>query len=334
MDLFDKFKTAALVAALTIGINPAWAVATTFTTSGASPWIEQNDTDFGPTMILKENFAGALQTADGRPGVVAFDLLGTLSSYVPGKWVLSDTLGSEGTTATWCGKHIDAANLWLLQGTSNTDPGGRLYIRLPNISANAPCTLEVKPLLYAQKNSEPGQPINIALFDPSDPLGIAKQVAANPFASQSDIDDWARPTVDPDTREPIRQLGQISNPEQWVSAIVSGDKHSFNLACQYQALLSAQGKVKSLYVAAILPGNSGFFFMDGNGGWHLYTGQGDWQAYTTETMRSEPYNIVVAQNLDVTGLPDNTAIYVGWGSNSSEVANEGQFSPCYVIQGN
>lgn len=206
---------------------------------------------------------------------MAFDLLGILPSNVPGKWVLLDKQGSEGTTATWCGKPIDAANLWLLQGTSTTDLGGRLYVRLPGVSTSAPCTLEIEPLLYAQENAEPGQPINVALFDPGDPLVIAKNVAANPYASQSDIDDWAQPTVDPDALDAVRQLGQISGGEWYVSSVFTGDNHAFNLTCQMPPWKPSKELVMNLYVAAILPGFSGFFFMDGDGGWHPYTGQGD-----------------------------------------------------------
>lgn len=61
MKLVEQIKAAALIVALVVSIGPAWAAnATTFTTSGALPIISHDGTQFGPTMILKENFAGAL----------------------------------------------------------------------------------------------------------------------------------------------------------------------------------------------------------------------------------------------------------------------------------
>ncbi|MCL2829132.1 MAG: hypothetical protein FWD77_00145 [Betaproteobacteria bacterium] len=305
--------------------------ATTFKTVGALPRIAQDQSQFGPSMLLTENFAGALQTEKGLPGVVSFDLLGTLSSDVPGKWVV----GAGTTTATWCGQPVPAANLTLNQGAPDVAPGGRLMVQLPSISTDAPCTLQVEPFIYSQKNAQPGQPINVAVYDPNDPLQIqlytSRPAPTQAWASLTDIQNWAQPTASPINKEAIRQLGQIEGGAQTpVSAVVSGTPDNLTLTCQFQAPQGVQGTVKTIYVAAMLPDLSAFFFMDSTGAWHQYF-QGDWAPYFAGTMDTAPYKIAVANGLDVTGLPNGTQILVGWGNNPTDVATNNQYGTCYTV---
>ncbi len=337
MSIFYRIGTKAsvvLAMVLTTGVGSVWAEdATTLSTSGPVPFSNPDESGFGATILLKENFAGALRTADGQPGVVAFDLLRTEpSSLIPGRWQLADGQGSNGTKAAWCGDPIDPANLWLMQDSSKDALGGRLYIRLPSVSVGAPCTLEIKPYLYQQRNVQPNAPINTVLFDPSDPLGITKWAAANPYASQSDIDTWAQPTVN---NSAIVMLGRTSAEWSWITTLVTGDNHALNLTCRFREPPVMDTAARTIYVAAILPENSGFFFMDGDGLWHPYAGQGDWPAYKAANgKQGSVHDIVIARNLDVTGLPNGTMIAIGWGKDSAEVAGNNQYVPCYIINGN
>jgi len=118
-------------------------------------------------------------------------------------------------------------------------------------------------------------------------------------------------------------------PPSAVFPDASGTIDNLSLSCLFQAPENVQDKQKKIYVAGTLSDFSMFFFMNSEGGWEQYLG-GDWPAWRNEVMTISPYNIVLANDLDVRGLL-GFMILVGWGDNEMDVVMRGQFETCYTI---
>ncbi|MCL2831362.1 MAG: hypothetical protein FWD77_11620 [Betaproteobacteria bacterium] len=318
----------------TTAVTIATAInATTFSTSGAQVNIAPGETATGPTMILKESVAGALQAEDGTSGTVAFDLLAPSAGQSPaGQWIL------DRTTATWCGQPVPAANLWMTPGVGMEEGGTRLYVKLPSISSPNPCSLQVLPALYAQNNAGAGYAITAAVFDPRDSLKLAGRTyrGTAPYASADDIASWAQPSIN---NSAIQRLGAISGSGGggWGGSPVSlasatGGIGSLSLSCRFDPPGERQGRRTNIYVAIDVPG-VGFFFMNSGGGWEYFSNAPgtDWAVWKNENLSAQPYIIQVSNGINVSAIIGST-IYIGWGDTSGEIAALGLYGECYTIR--
>lgn len=179
-----------------------------------------------------------------------------------------------------------------------------LQIAAPSNSSDGPMTITVSGLKAVAASTASSGDINVVIH------GNANAVTAAPAAADEGANgsnEGALPT-----KQSVKVGTVVSaTVPQVPSATVTGAITSQTITTSIVPAGNDQGKQGSVFVAAVLPGAGGVYFMSSTGAWTAYSSCASAPAYSTGTLASVP-SIPVVSATNLSGLI-GTQVYVGYG---------------------